>query len=319
MKNGFFAWAVITLTVGVFCSCGGGETNTNEYPEEMQQFVEDISYYARSYCEKPDFIIIPQNGAELAFNGTDMDEGVRTSYIEAIDGIGIEELFYNGSLDVDYERLEMLDLLRTKEKIIMVADFVDDNNNLEDARYRSENKDFIAFPRSSDNYHYRLIPELISPNNNNINTLSEAQNYLYLISTENFDSKEEMISEIEKTNYDVVLIDLFFEGEELQPGDIERLKTKANEGKRLVISYISIGSLETFRYYWKQELGGRRPSWAPKRYEGYDDEYWVKFWNPKWQSIIFGNDDSYIKKIIDAGFDGAYLDNVEAYYFLEND
>jgi cysteinyl-tRNA synthetase len=42
----------------------------------------------------------------------------------------------------------------------------------------------------------------------------------------------------------------------------------------------------------------------------------VKFWKDDWQEIIYGNEDSYIKKIIDAGFDGAYLDNVEAYYFL---
>jgi len=44
----------------------------------------------------------------------------------------------------------------------------------------------------------------------------------------------------------------------------------------------------------------------------------VQFWNPEWQKIIYGNDDSYMKKILDAGFDGAYLDNVEAYYFLYN-
>ncbi|MBL0317621.1 MAG: hypothetical protein IPP69_18435 [Flavobacteriales bacterium] len=42
----------------------------------------------------------------------------------------------------------------------------------------------------------------------------------------------------------------------------------------------------------------------------------MKFWNKEWQEIIYGNDASYTKKILDAGFDGAYLDNVEAFYFL---
>jgi len=58
------------------------------------------------------------------------------------------------------------------------------------------------------------------------------------------------------------------------------------------------------------------PLFIKRKYEGYDDEYWVRFWKPEWHKIIYGNDDSYIKKILDAGFDGAYLDNVEAYYFL---
>ena len=43
------------------------------------------------------------------------------------------------------------------------------------------------------------------------------------------------------------------------------------------------------------------------------------FANKDWQEIIYGNDDSYAKKIIDAGFNGVYLDNIEAYYFLYND
>jgi len=58
------------------------------------------------------------------------------------------------------------------------------------------------------------------------------------------------------------------------------------------------------------------PHWLRKKYEGYGDEYYVKFWAPEWRQIIFGNDNSYLKKIIDAGFDGAFLDNVEAYYAI---
>jgi cysteinyl-tRNA synthetase len=114
----------------------------------------------------------------------------------------------------------------------------------------------------------------------------------------------------------VVLIDLYYEDTPLGAADIERLKTKKNGGRRLVISYISIGSAEKYRYYWKKGWGPHHPLWLKKKYDGYPDECWVKFWKKAWQEIIYGNDDSYMKKIIDAGFDGAYLDNVEAYYAL---
>ena len=98
--------------------------------------------------------------------------------------------------------------------------------------------------------------------------------------------------------------------------NIDQLKTKQNGGQRLVISYINVGAAEKYRYYWQDKWKLHRPLWLKKEYEGYEDEIWVKFWKKDWEEIIYGNDESYIKKIINSGFDGAYIDNVEAYYFL---
>jgi cysteinyl-tRNA synthetase len=162
----------------------------------------------------------------------------------------------------------------------------------------------------------QIAREQIHSNTANITNLSDAQNYLYLISTDNYSSKQEMIHAISATNFDVVLVDLFFNETEFTVSEVNQLKTKANGGKRLVISYISIGSAEKYRYYWKKDWGLHHPLWLKKKYDGYTDEFWVNFWEKEWQTIIYGNDNSYMKKIITAGFDGAYLDNVEAYYFL---
>ena len=41
--------------------------------------------------------------------------------------------------------------------------------------------------------------------------------------------------------------------------------------------------------------------------------YKIEYWNEEWQSIIYGNENSYLKKILDSGFDGVYLDIVDAY------
>jgi len=307
-------------------SCGGGsdEDHSEEIEKNallMQDFVIDISDYAKN--KKSGFIIIPQNGAELAFNYADPDEGIMMSYVNAIDGIGIEELFYDGSLSVDKYRLEMLRELKSSypQLTIMVSDYVSKDADVEAAIKRSTEEGFISFPRRSNNYDYMFIPTVppSGVNTDDIDKLSKAENYLYLISTDNFPNKEAMIAAIAATNYDVVLIDLFFDKDPLTPVEVQSLKTKANGKKRLVIAYISIGSAENYRYYWQTGWKKGNPSWLKKKYEGYSDEFWVEFWHPDWQDIIFGNDDSYIKKIIDAGFDGAYLDNVEAYYFLVED
>lgn len=303
--------SIIISTILVSCS---KEKKLGNAAEKMQDFVINISNYARGY--NPDFIIIPQNGIELSFNNIDPKDGQNASYLNSINGIGVEELFYNGNYALDNERLSMLQQLKIS-KTVLVSEFVSDNNNISDAYLKNNNEGFISFVRSSDNYHYKQIPSSIpNENSSNITNLSLAQNYLYLISTDNYSSKQEMINAISTTNYDVILIDLFFEGTEFTSSEINQLKTKANGGQRLLISYINIGSAEKFRYYWKKDWGLHHPLWIKKKYDGYDDEFWVKFWEKEWQEIIYGNDNSYMKKILNAGFDGAYLDNVEAYYFL---
>jgi len=301
----------------MLCSCPNGSDENPGFVVEMQEFVKDISAYAKG--KSSDFIIIPQNGEELAFNNAEPDDGLCTPYIDAIDGVGIEELFYDNRLRVDNYRLKMLQTLKNHVKV-MVADFVGNDANIADSKKRSADEGFIAFPRSKDNYDYMLIPTtgITGENASNVAVLADAKNYLYLISTEKYANKQAMINAIKATNYDVVLIDLFFDEIALSSDDIEQLKTKANGGKRLVICYVSVGSAENYRYYWKDGWKKGNPSWLKKNYEGYPDEFWVEFWHKDWRDIIFGNPDSYIDKIIAAGFDGAYLDNVEAYYTLAN-
>ena len=45
--------------------------------------------------------------------------------------------------------------------------------------------------------------------------------------------------------------------------------------------------------------------------------YKVRYWDPDWQAIIYGNHDSYLAKILSAGFDGVYLDLIDAYEHFE--
>ena len=115
------------------------------------------------------------------------------------------------------------------------------------------------------------------------------------------------------TNYDMILMDCFYDDDVFTPAEIFQLKTKKNGGKRLVIAYMNVGAAEKFRYYWQHSWKLHHPKFLKKKYDGYDDEIWVKFWEKEWKDIIIG---SYTNKVIDAGFDGVYLDNVEAYYSL---
>lgn len=282
---------------------------------KMQDFIIAISKYARA--QDPDFILIPQNGEEVLFQNTDPESAVNSDLVAAIDGFGVEELFYNnGSYAPDDYRLNMLRKVSPGLKIL-VADYLSDDSNYPDALQAANAEQFIAFPRYNSNYDYKYIPSVVyHENNNNIQTLAQAKNYLYLISTDNYSDKSSFLSAIQQTNFDVVIIDAFFGDELLTSTDVASLKTKQNGAQRLVISYMNIGSAEKYRYYWKKGWGLHHPLWLKKKYDGYKDEIWVKFWKDEWQEIIYGNSDSYTQKLLNAGFDGAYLDNIEAFYFL---
>lgn len=290
------------------------EKRAERAADKMRNFVIELSEYAKN--QDPDFLIIPQNGIELCFNFEAMEDGLSTDYMNAIDGVGVEELFYNSGIAEEDGRIAQAEEIG-QTKAVLVADYVNPNSNMVDAYTQSDQRGFIAFPRAANGYEYQYIPDSVhNENANDIHTLSEAQNFLYLISTSSYPSKSTFLSAIAATNFDIVLIDLFFEGEELSAADIQSLKTKANGGKRLVIAYMNIGAAETYRYYWQEKWKKGRPNWIKKEYDGYPDEYWVKFWKNDWKEIIYGNDESYTKKLLNAGFDGAYLDNVEVYYYL---
>ena len=82
---------------------------------------------------------------------------------------------------------------------------------------------------------------------------------------------------------------------------------------------MSIGEAEDYRYYWKDEWDKKRewPDWIYKENPDWEGNYKVWYWEQEWKDIIFGNDDSYLKKVIDAGFDGAYLDIIDAFEYYE--
>jgi cysteinyl-tRNA synthetase len=231
-----------------------------------------------------------------------------------VNAFGMEELFYDGGEVTDSYRY---DLIKRSGVKVLVADYHSNNTNIVNSYTKSNEENWIAFPRSTDNYDYKYIPtSIFNENGSNITNLDQAKNYLYLISTDNFLTKSSYLNSLDATNYDVLIIDAFFGDSLLTLSEVNSLKTKANGGQRLVIAYMNIGSAEKFRYYWESDWKRGKPDWLKKKYNGYDDEIWVEYWHPTWKNIIYGYSDSYTKKLLQSGFDGAYLDNVEAFYFL---
>ena len=102
----------------------------------------------------------------------------------------------------------------------------------------------------------------------------------------------------------------------LTPAELERMKKKPDGSRRLVIAYFSVGETENYRNYWKPEWNKKRPAWMGKENKQWPGNYLAQYWNPEWQNIIMGGPNSFADRVINSGFDGFYIDRVDAYYYF---
>ncbi len=313
---------LIFLILSVSC---GKEGEKPDYRQEMRDFVIGISAYARTM--EPDFVVIPQNGIELVTVSGDATGQPVTTYLDAIDGNGQEDLFYGYKKD-DQSTPEndnaylraLLNVSKQAGNQILVTDYCSTPAKMDDSYTRNSAGGYISFAadhRELDNIPAYPCPAF-SENNRQIGALAEAQNFLYLINPGNFATKTAFIEAVAATNYDLLIMDLFFaDGITFTRSETDRLRQKENGGKRLVIAYMSIGEAEDYRYYWDNHWNTQKPAWLDAENPDWAGNYKVKYWDEAWQQIIFGNDNSYLKKIVDAGFDGVYLDIIDAFEYFE--
>jgi len=119
---------------------------------------------------------------------------------------------------------------------------------------------------------------------------------------------------IGKTAYDLVVVSIGAAGGSREV--IENLQHSPG-GEKIVLCYMSIGQAENYRFYWQREWSENPPAWLDAPDPDWSGDYWVRYWDPEWQAIIYGSLDSYLDRVLDLGFDGVYLDRVDAYEYYE--
>ena len=115
----------------------------------------------------------------------------------------------------------------------------------------------------------------------------------------------------------LVLDPQFSENERWSRSDLATLRL-ARPGRK-ILAYISIGEAENYRPYWQADwtIGGTpsttAPDWLLAENPDWPGNFKVKFWSPAWQQIILSAVDAAMAQ----GFDGVYLDIVDAFEFFE--
>lgn len=317
---------VIFMVLLVAVSCKKDDIPADmDFKKEMRDFVTGISTYSKA--TNPDFLIIPQNGLELVSNNGQENGQPETNYLNAIDGNGQEDLLYGYDKDDKATKSTTTNYLKTflnisknAGKTILVTDYCSTHSNMDDSYAKNAASGYVSF--AADHRDLDDVPDypatIHEENDSVITKLSQVKNFLYLINPEPFATKAAYINAVTATNYDLLLMDIFDkDGVAFTTAEINQLKSKANGGTRLVICYMSIGEAEDYRYYWESGWKVGNPSFLDKENPNWKGNFKVRYWDKDWQKIIYGNDSSYLKKILDAGFDGVYLDIIDAFEYFE--
>jgi len=130
--------------------------------------------------------------------------------------------------------------------------------------------------------------------------------------------------DIRNSKYDLIIMDYSSDGYETgeySSVDVSYMKS-GGDRKKLLISYVSIGEAEDYRFYWEEswdtdhdgipDLGA--PIWLDIENPEWEGNYKVKFWMNEWQQIVF----NYLDKILAEEFDGIYMDIVDAYEYYQS-
>jgi len=124
------------------------------------------------------------------------------------------------------------------------------------------------------------------------------------------------IAQVGATAFDLIITDYSSDGSEsgeFTKNQIQSLK-QGPGGEKTILSYFSIGEAENYRFYWHASWNTGNPSWLGPENPDWQGNYKVRYWDPGWQAIVF----AYLDRILGAGFDGVYLDIIDAYEYWQD-
>lgn len=167
-------------------------------------------------------------------------------------------------------------------------------------------------------YNLEYQPTQYSINGKNVD------DFTYLLQYSSYSNREEALSVLESTEYDLIIMEPYFDETSMwSKEEIDSIQKSPHD--KILLAYLSIGEAENYRPYWNNSWDADAdgvpdsgaPSWLDIENPEWEGNYKVHFWDPEWQALLFGSSNAVLDKIITNGYDGVYLDIIDAYAFYE--
>jgi cysteinyl-tRNA synthetase len=279
---------------------------------EMVTFIQEMKQYAIN--RNPDFLVIQQNAVSLCDDHPEL--------FNIIDAISQEAVRFDGDATDDWNDPTGYDWKNEVSLVDYYLEYLEEYINAGVPVFNCEyalNYALTAYSKSIARgfipyVSQRSLARLTStppPGYGTVSMdLSSVKSFLYQLQELDFKA-------VGETFFDLVIMDYSLGGEEegeYTAVQIDSVRQRS-DGERIILSYMSIGEAEDYRFYWKDGWKPGKPSWLGPENPDWGGNYKVKFWEQGWQDIIF----SYTDRILDAGFDGVYLDIIDAYdYYIDD-
>ena len=301
----------------------------SNYGQAMISLLSNMNSYAKSRNSR--FAMITNGGYELYIPGKATSASNTNVLTNSMDGMLVENVFYgiNGNGDSKENAKTssgdskiMQKAIKSAKKAGLVA------FDMEYCNKSSCKKDIKSKVKSLKSVYYIApsleldsLPSLSKSraNSSNCNKLSDVKNFAAILNPDGYSSKSKYFNAIKNSNYDLIFIDMYYSGKKLTSSEVSSLKRKKNGGLRYICAYISIGEAEDYRYYWKSSYAKKQPIWMATENKEWEGNYKVVYWSKQWQNILYGNNNAYFDQILNLGFDGVYLDVIDAYEFFQYD
>lgn len=132
--------------------------------------------------------------------------------------------------------------------------------------------------------------------------LEDVQSWAYQLT-------EADVDEISDSKFDLMVMDFSHDGtveNAYTNSEVTQMKGSGSTQK-LLISYMSVGEAEDYRTYFDADA-----TYLDEENPLFEGNFKVHYWEQDWQAVIF----EYLDQIIAAGFDGVYLDIIDAYEYF---
>ena len=128
------------------------------------------------------------------------------------------------------------------------------------------------------------------------------------------------VHRLAKSGYDMLIVEPTFNIKGNEKFDAKAMVKSLHDGKpgRIVLAYLNIGEAESNRDYWHDDwnlpsagMSAHPPYLLAADPDGDATSFLVRYWRANWRRLLV-NDHGVVNRIMDAGFDGVYLDWVDA-------
>lgn len=316
---GMFTWLLVLPTMPVSAGTLALDPKT-----AMVELISQLHSYAQQ--KQPGFCLLTNNGLGLYASEDGSDPALAAKMLQSTDGIVLEEFSYGWEMKEDTATpravqkamLAQLHPALAAGLPVFNIDYCQLKKHRENSYRQSAAQGFINY--ATERRALNKIPSEIFLDENQaaVNKLTAAKNFLVLLNPELFPDKSSYLSALSQSNYDLLIIDPLYNGEFLSAAELRQLQHKPGGARRLVVAYLSVGEAENYRPYWKSQWADQPPEWLETENKDWQGNYKVKYWHPGWQQLLYGSESSTLDQILRAGFDGAFLDVVDAYqYFID--